>query len=97
MILNKWRNITKMKYLILFTLKINFMNYPRELKKYLAKKMAKVDANCMGADFNESYEYHLATESFELLEYYISYFGVYDGDDNIMQELHPLNILKKIN
>ena len=72
------------------------MGYALELKKYLAKKMAKIDANCMGSDFDEAYEYHLASDSFELLEYYISYFGVYDGDDNVMQELHPNSILKTI-
>ena len=30
-------------------------NYARELKKYLAKKMGKVDANAMGIDFQVAY------------------------------------------
>jgi len=42
------------------------MDYSRELKKYLAKKMAKVD-------------------------------GVYDEEVNLLQELHPDNILKQLN
>lgn len=70
------------------------MDYPRELKKYLAKKMAKVDEQCMGANFEDAYEYHLSSESFELLEYWMSYFGVYD-EANLLQELHPDNILNK--
>lgn len=72
------------------------MNYSRELKKYLAKKMAKVDANCMGANFDDAYEYHLTTESFELLEYWISYFGVYEEEEQLWMEIHPQNLLKKI-
>lgn len=70
------------------------MDYPRELKKYLAKKMAKVDEQCMGATFEDAYEYHLSSESFELLEYWMSYFGVYN-EANLLQELHPDNILNK--
>jgi hypothetical protein len=73
------------------------MDYSRELKKYLAKKMAQVDEQCMGATFQDAYEYHLSSESFELLEYWMSYFGVYDEEQNLLQELHPDNILKQLN
>lgn len=68
-------------------------NYARELKKYLAKQMGRIDANAMGIDFQEAYEYHLASESFELLEYWVSYFGVYEAEPELMQELHPNKIL----
>lgn len=66
------------------------MNYPLELKKHLANKMAKVDADCMGIDYNDAYQYHLASESFELLSYWIEYFGVFDNpEDNLLNELNP--------
>jgi hypothetical protein len=66
------------------------MNYSLKLKKHLANKMAKIDANCMGIDYNEAYEYHLASEAFELLAYWIEYFGVFDNpDDNLLDELKP--------
>jgi hypothetical protein len=51
----------------------------------------------MGATFQDAYEYHLSSESFELLEYWMSYFGVYDEEVNLLQELHPDNILKQLN
>ena len=69
------------------------MDYPRELKKHLAKKMAKVDAECMNTSFQEAYEYHLASESFDLLEYWMSYFGIFDEETNLLQGIHPNNIL----
>jgi len=66
------------------------MNYPLELKKNLAKKMAKVDSECMGIDYQDAYEYHLASESFELLAYWIEYFGAFDNpEDNLLNELNP--------
>jgi hypothetical protein len=66
------------------------MNYPLKLKKHLANKMAKVDADCMGIDYNDAYEYHLASESFELLSYWAEYFGVFDNtEDNLINELNP--------
>ena len=66
------------------------MNYPLKLKKHLASKMAKVDVDSMGIDYNDAYEYHLASESFELLTYWIEYFGVFDNpDDNLLEELKP--------
>lgn len=73
------------------------MSYSIELKKYLAKKMAKVDSDCMGVDFQLAYEHHLVSESFELLEYWLSYFGVYDEETKLLQELHPNNICKQLN
>lgn len=72
------------------------MCYSRKLKIHLAKKMGKVDADVMGIDYNKAYEYHLASESFELLEYWVSYFGVYE-EKNLLQEIHPDNILKPLN
>ena len=30
------------------------MDYSRELKKYLAKKMAKVDEQCMGSTYQDA-------------------------------------------
>ena len=66
------------------------MNDPLKLKKHLANKMAKVDVDCMGLNYNEAYEYHLASESFELLSYWIEYFGVFDNpEDNLLNELDP--------
>lgn len=67
------------------------MNYPLELKKNLAKTMAKVDSQCMGIDFQQAYEYHLTTESFELLQYWAEYFGVFDHpEDNLLNlKLNP--------
>jgi hypothetical protein len=32
------------------------MNYPLKLKKHLAKKMAKVDQEAMGLNYEECYE-----------------------------------------
>jgi hypothetical protein len=52
--------------------------------------MAKVDVDCMGLNYNDAYEYHLASESFELLSYWIEYFGVFDNpEDNLLNELDP--------
>lgn len=66
------------------------MNYPLQLKKHLAKKMAKVDADSMGISYQDAYEFHLASESFELLAYWIEYFGVFDNpEDNLINELNP--------
>ena len=63
------------------------MAYAFELKKKLAKKMAEVDEKCMGVDYGKAYEYHLTCESFELLEYWLSYFGVFEGGEELLQEL----------
>jgi hypothetical protein len=65
------------------------MDYSRELKKYLAKKMAKVDEQCMGATFQDAYEYHLSSDPFELLYNWIEYFGVFDGGEDRLQFLNP--------
>lgn len=77
----------------LHKLKQNKMSYSFELKKRLAKKMAKVDNECMGVNYKKAYEYHLYSESFELLEYWLSYFGVFDGGEDMLQ---CLNLKKKI-
>lgn len=69
------------------------MNYPLKLKIHLAKKMAKVDSDCMNINYQEAYEYHLASDSFELLFYWIEYFGVFDNpEDNLIDELNPRNL-----
>jgi hypothetical protein len=69
------------------------MNYPLKLKKHLAKKMAKVDQEAMGLNYEECYEFFLAMESFELLSYWIEYFGVFDNpEDNLLNELNPKNV-----
>jgi len=67
------------------------MNYPLELKKSLAQTMAKVDADCLGIDYQQTYEYHLTSESFELLQYWAEYFGVFDyPEDNLLHlKLNP--------
>ncbi len=72
------------------------MNYALNLKVHLAKKMAKIDAENMGIDYQPCYEYFLTMESFELLEYWLSYFGVFDNpEDNLLYtELNPDNIIK---
>ena len=70
------------------TLKQNKMSYSFELKKKLAHIMAEVDKKCMGTDYQKAYEYHLCSESFELLEYWLSYFGVFDGGEDMLQELN---------
>jgi hypothetical protein len=73
------------------------MNYPLLLKKYLANKMAKIDAHTMGIDYQDAYEFHLASESFELLSYWIEYYGVFDNpEDNLLDEINPQN-LKQLN
>lgn len=68
------------------------MNYPLELKRHLAKTMAKVDHDCMGTDFDKAYEFHLASESFELLAYWMEYFGVFEGGEELLVWLSPENI-----
>ncbi len=71
------------------------MDYPLELKKYLASKMAKVDVECMGVDFQQAYEYHLANDPFTLLEYWAEYFGAFDDmGENLFMELSPESITK---
>lgn len=68
------------------------MNYPFELKRHLANIMAKIDAEAMGISYQSAYEYHLASESFVLLEYWLSYFGVFDNpEDNLLEQLNPNN------
>jgi hypothetical protein len=71
------------------------MDYPFELKKYLSTKMAKVDAECMGVDFQQAYEYHLANDPFTLLEYWAEYFGAFDTEENLFIELSPNSITTK--
>ena len=67
--------------------------YSLELKTHLAKKMAKIDSEILGIEFQSCYEYFLLMESFELLEYWLSYFGVFDNpEDNLLyKELNPNN------
>jgi hypothetical protein len=73
------------------------MNYPLELKKSLANKMAKVDEQTMGIDFQKAYEYHLASDPFTLLEYWAEYFGAFDNpEDGLLNELNPEHLLKNI-
>lgn len=73
------------------------MDYPLELKKSLANKMAKVDEQTMGIDFQKAYEYHLASDSFTLLEYWAEYFGAFDDmGENLFMELKPEHLLKNI-
>jgi hypothetical protein len=69
------------------------MQYAFDLKIHLAKKMAKIDSQSMGIDEQSAYEYHLACESFQLLEYFFSYFGVFDNpEENLLYtELNPNN------
>jgi hypothetical protein len=81
----------------LLNLNTKNMNYPLQLKKKLAQTMAQVDHHCMGLDLLEAYEYHLASDSFELLHYWMEYFGVFDNpEENLLdQMLNPKTLQTK--
>ena len=67
-------------------------NYSIELKKKLANKMAQVDEDCMGTDFQVAYEYNLMMDSFELLQYWIEYFGVFDESNcELLEQMFIIN------
>lgn len=68
------------------------MNYSFKLKKALAKTMAEVDSKCMGVDESQAFEYHLTSDPFELLHYWIEYFGVFDGGEDMLELLKPSNL-----
>lgn len=65
------------------------MDYSRKLKIKLATEMAKVDVENSIANFAQAYEYHLSSDSFELLYNWIEYFGVFDGGEDRLQFLNP--------
>jgi hypothetical protein len=65
------------------------MDYPRQLKKKLATEMAKVDVENNISNFADAYEYHISSDSFELLYNWIEYFGVFDGGEDRIQLLNP--------
>lgn len=66
-------------------------NYSFELKKKISREMAEVDAENFLLDYQEAYEKHLASDPFELLEYWITYMGVFDGGESRLQYLNPEN------
>ena len=70
-------------------------HYAIELKKKLAQKMARVDADCMGVDYQSAYEHNLLMDSFELLQYWIEYFGVLDEPNEKL--LEEMLIIKQLN
>ena len=70
-------------------------NYSIELKKKLAKTMAEVDVECLGSDYQDAYEHNLLMDSFELLEFWLDYFGVFEESNGKL--LEDMLIFKKEN
>jgi len=65
------------------------MNYSIELKKKIAHEMAQVDSENLGISYQEAFENHLCSESFDLLKYWIEYMGVFDGGEERLKLLNP--------
>lgn len=65
------------------------MNYSRELKIKLASDLADIDAQNFLCSYDEAFIHHLTSESFDLLQYWLDYFGVFDGGQDLLILLKP--------
>ena len=54
--------------------------------------LAVVDEQCMGVNYQDAYEHNLLMDSFELLQYWIEYFGVFDEPNGeLIEEMLIIN------
>ena len=62
----------------------------QDFRNYLIDYMAKIDSVNLGG----SYEYHCSNlqswNDFDLLEYWLTYNGVFDGGEDMLKELKRL-------
>ena len=65
------------------------MKYSKELKIKLAEDLADIDAQNFLCSYEEAFIHHLTSDPFQLLEYWLDYFGVFDGGEDLLLLLKP--------
>jgi hypothetical protein len=62
----------------------------QDFRKYLLDYMAEIDSVQLHQTYKESYDILDQYSDFELLQYWITYNGVFDGGESMLNELKRL-------